>query len=160
MVKAHPEAYAPEGQSQIHAVLLRDQISSGAKTVLLVLLAASLLIFIIACSNVANLILSRSVRREGELAIRAALGASSGALRRTLLAESLLLCGAGAVLGVLSAGPMVAVLSGYASRFSVRALDLKVDSSILWVGVRASDGGCRTAGLCSAAAFRRIVPAE
>ena len=115
-------------------MLLRDQISSGAKTVLLVLLAASLLIFIIACSNVANLILSRSVRREGELAIRAALGASSGALRRTLLAESLLLCGAGAVLGVLSAGPMVAVLSGYASRFSVRALDLKVDSSILWVG--------------------------
>ena len=134
MVKAHPEAYSPQAKGQIHAVLLRDQISSGARTVLLVLLAASLLIFIIACSNVANLILSRSVRREGELAIRAALGASHGALRRTLLAESLLLCGAGAVLGVLSAGPMVAILSGYASRFSVRALDLKVDSSILWVG--------------------------
>ena len=57
------------------------------------------LVFIVACSNVANLILARSVRREGELAIRAALGASTGALRRTLLAESLLLCGAGAVLG-------------------------------------------------------------
>jgi predicted permease len=134
MVKAHPEAYAPEAKGTIHAVLLRDQISSGARTVLLVLLAASLLIFIIACSNVANLILSRSVRREGELAIRAALGASHAALRRTLLAESLLLCGAGALLGVVSAGPMVAILSGYASRFSVRALDLKVDSSVLWVG--------------------------
>src|SRR6516162_4174467 len=134
MVKAHAEAYSPEAKGQIHAVLLRDQISSGARTVLLVLLAASLLIFIIACSNVANLILSRSVRREGELAIRAALGASHGALRRTLLAESLLLCGAGAVLGVLSAGPMVSILSGYASRFSVRALDLKVDSTVLWVG--------------------------
>jgi len=134
MVKAHPEAYSPEARGQVHAVLLRDQISSGAKTVLWVLLAASLLIFIIACSNVANLILSRSVRREGELAIRAALGASHGALRRTLLAESLLLCGAGAVLGVLSAGPMVAILSGYASRFSVRALDLKLDVSVLWVG--------------------------
>ena len=57
-------------------------------------------VFVIACSNVANLILARSVRREGELAVRAALGASTGALRRTLLAESLLLCGAGAVLGV------------------------------------------------------------
>jgi putative ABC transport system permease protein len=102
--------------------------------VLLVLLAASLLIFIIACSNVANLILSRSVRREGELAIRAALGASSAALRRTLLAESLLLCGAGALLGVLSAGPMVSILGRYASRFSVRAMDLTVDSSMLWVG--------------------------
>ena len=134
MVKAHPEAYPPQAQGRIHAVLLRDQISSGARTVLLVLLAASLLIFIIACSNVANLILARSVRREGELAIRAALGATPGALRRTLLAESLLLCGAGAVFGVLSAGPMVAILSSYASRFSVRALDLKVDSSVLWVG--------------------------
>ena len=76
MVKAHPESYSPEARGQVHAVLLRDQISSGAKTVLWVLLAASLLIFIIACSNVANLILARSVRREGELAIRAALGAS------------------------------------------------------------------------------------
>jgi len=64
--------------------------------VLLVLLAASALVFIIACSNVANLILTRTVRREGELATRAALGASTGALRRMLLAESLLLCGAGA----------------------------------------------------------------
>jgi len=69
---------------------------SGARTVLLVLLAASALVFVIACSNVANLILTRTVRREGELATRAALGASTGALRRMLLAESLLLCGAGA----------------------------------------------------------------
>ncbi len=134
MIKDHPEAYAPNGQNQIHAVLLRDQITSGAKTVLLVLLAASGLIFIIACSNVANLILARSVRREGELSIRAALGASTAALRRTLLAESLVLCVAGAILGLLSARPMVSILASYASRFSVRALDLTVDFSILWVG--------------------------
>src|SRR6185503_2455561 len=88
-----------------------------------------------ACSNVANLILARSVRREGELAIRAALGASTGALRRTLLAESLLLCGAGAILGVVIAWPTVAILARYAARFSVRALDLNVDATLLWVGV-------------------------
>ena len=99
------------------------------------LLAASALVFVIACSNVANLILARSVRREGELAIRAALGASTGALRRTLLAESLLLCGAGALLGVPIAWPMVAILARYAARFSVRALDLTVDATLLWVGV-------------------------
>jgi putative ABC transport system permease protein len=68
------------------------------------------------------------------LAVRVALGASRGALRRMLLAESLLLCGAGAALGVVSAQPMVAVLARYASRFSIRALDFKVDSSLLWVG--------------------------
>jgi putative ABC transport system permease protein len=134
MIKEHSGEYPKSGDSQINAVLLRDQITSGAKTVLLVLLAASALVFIIACSNVANLILARTVRREGELAIRAALGASTGALRRMLLAESVLLCGAGALLGVLSARPMVAILARYASRFSVRALDLKVDSSMLWVG--------------------------
>jgi predicted permease len=97
-------------------------------------MAASLLVFVIACSNVANLILARTVRREGELAIRAALGATASALRRTLLAESLLLCVSGAALGVLSARPLVAILARYASRFSVRALDLTVDSSMLWIG--------------------------
>src|SRR5712675_3007259 len=134
ITSAHPEAYPAKGDYQISAKLLRDQITSGARTVLLVLLAASALVFVVACSNVANLILARTVRREGELAIRAALGASAGALRRMLLAESLLLCGAGATLGVMSAQPMVAVLARYASRFSVRALDLTVDSSMLWVG--------------------------
>jgi putative ABC transport system permease protein len=134
MKKDHPEAYSKQANFQIGAWPFRDEVTSGARTVLLVLLAASGLVFIIACCNVANLILTRTVRREGELAIRAALGASTGALRRMLLAESLLLCGAGAALGVMSAQPMVAILARYASRFSVRALDLTVDSSLLWVG--------------------------
>ena len=135
IVRQHPEAYTRQADFRIEAVRLRDQIVSPARTILMVLLAASALVFIVACSNVANLILARSVRREGELAIRAALGASARALRRTLLAESLLLCGAGAILAVLIARPMVIVLARYAARFSVRALDLTVDASLLWVGV-------------------------
>ena len=135
ILKEYPEAYPEEADFRIDAVRLRDQITSPARTVLLVLIAASALVFIIACSNVANLILARSVRREGELAIRASLGASTSALRRTLLAESLVLCGTGAVLGVAIARPMVAVLAQYAARFSVRALDVTVDASLLWVGV-------------------------
>jgi putative ABC transport system permease protein len=135
MQRSHPEAYPDNGGFRIVTTMLRDQITSGARTVLLVLLAASGLLFIIACSNVANLILARTVRREGELSIRAALGASTGALRQMLLAESLLLGCAGAALGVMSAQPLVTILARYASRFSVRALDLTVDSSLLWVGV-------------------------
>jgi putative ABC transport system permease protein len=134
MTKEHPEAYPLNDDFRIEAKLLRDQVTSGARIVLLVLLAASALVFVIACCNVANLILARTVRREGELAIRAALGASTGALRRMLLAESLLLCGAGGALGVMSAQWMVDILARYATRFSVRALDLTVDSSLLWVG--------------------------
>src|SRR5205085_7370605 len=122
MITAHKDAYPTRDDFRINAVQLRDQITSPARTVLLILLAASGLIFVIACSNVANLILARSVRREGELAIRAALGAGTGALRRTLLAESLLLCGAGAVLAVIIARPMVTLLARYAARYSIRAL--------------------------------------
>ena len=66
--------------------------------------------------------------------IRAALGASTGALRRMLLAESLLLCGAGAGIALIISQPLVTILARYASRFSVRALDLTVDFSMLWVG--------------------------
>src|SRR6478735_5954139 len=72
IIKEHPEAYPPKNDFRIDAVRLRDQITSRARTVLLVLLAASGLVFIIAVSNVANLILARSVRRESELAVRAA----------------------------------------------------------------------------------------
>ena len=134
MMKEHPDAYPVKDRYRIAAAPLRDEITSKARTVLWVLLAASGLVLVIACSNVANLILARTIRREGEFVVRAALGAGTAALRRVLLAECLLLCGAGAALGVLSARPMVAILARYASRFSVRALDLTVDSSMLWVG--------------------------
>src|SRR5439155_3848264 len=127
IMREHPEAYSARAGVQLSVKKLRDQIASPARTILLVLLAAAAVVFVIACSNVANLILARSVRREGELAVRAALGAGPGALRRTLLAESLVLCGAGAVLGIVLARPLVAVVARYAARFSVRALEVTVD---------------------------------
>src|ERR1051326_9487706 len=90
MIQKYPEAYTKQANFQIGVKPFRDEVTSGARTVLLVLLAASGLLFIIACCNVANLILARTVRRENELAIRTALGASRGALRRMLLAEGLI----------------------------------------------------------------------
>ena len=134
MVHAHPESYSAGARVGLEVKTLRDQLASPARTILLLLLAAAAIVFVIACSNVANLILSRSVRRESELAVRAALGASRGALRRTLLAESLVLCVAGAALGLLLARPLVAVAARYAARFSVRALEARVDGSVLWLG--------------------------
>ena len=133
MMREHPEAYSARAQVQLQVTTFPEQIASPARTILLVLLAAAAVVFVIACSNVANLILGRSVRREAELVLRAALGAGTGALRRTLLAESLVLCAAGAVLGLVLAGPLVTVASRYAARFSVRALEATVDSSVLWL---------------------------
>jgi predicted permease len=135
MVRAHPDVYKPNDHYKIEVTRMHDQINSRARTILWVLFAASGLLFVIACSNVANLILARAVRREPEMAIRAALGATTAAFRRSLLAEGIVLCGSGALLGVAVAAPMVSVLSHYASRFSVRALDLSLDFSLIWVGI-------------------------
>ena len=73
--REHPEAYSTKANVQLTVSKLRDQIAAPARTILLLLLGAAAVVFVIACSNVANLILARSVRRESELAVRAALGA-------------------------------------------------------------------------------------
>src|ERR1700678_3011314 len=117
MLSAYPSVYRSHDHFQIDVKRMHDQINSRARTVLWVLFAASLLLFVIACSNVANLILARAVRREPEMAVCSALGASSAVLRRSLLAESLVLCGSGALAGVLIAIPMVAVLALIAAVF-------------------------------------------
>jgi len=149
MMVEHPEVYKPQYHFQVSARLLRDQINEQARIILWLLFGAAGLLFAIACSNVANLILARTVRRESELAIRAALGGSAGAIRRSLLAEGLLLCGSGGAAGVLLAVPMFSVLARYALRFSVRAADLTFDFSVLWMGLALS---------LAAAVFLAFVP--
>src|SRR5271163_2048017 len=135
IVAAHPEVYKPADHYQIAVRRMHEQINSRANTILWVLFAASGLLFVIACSNVANLVLARTVRRESELAVRSALGAGTAALRRSLLAESLVLCGSGVLAAVVLAWPMVAVLGRYAARFSVRADGVTLDFSLVWFGV-------------------------
>jgi predicted permease len=135
IVAAHPEVYKPANHCQITVTRMHEQINARANTILWVLFAASGLLFVIASSNVANLVLARTVRREPELAVRSALGASTAALRRSLLAESLVLCGSGVLAALLLAWPMVAVLGRYAARFSVRADGLELDGTLIWFGI-------------------------
>ena len=171
MMRDHPDVYSPQARIGLQVRTLQEQIASPARTILLVLMAAAAIVFIIACSNVANLILARSVRREGELAVRAALGAGRGALRRTLLAESLVLCAAGAGLGLLLAEPLVSVAGSYAARFSIRALESTVDAGVLWLGAGLAvmaavllayiprlPSSDRSSGLCLAGGGVRITP--
>jgi predicted permease len=135
IIAAHPEVYKPADHYRIDVRRMHDQINARANTVLWVLFAAAGLLFVIACSNVANLVLARTVRRESELAVRSALGAGTGALRRSLLAESLVLCGSGVLAALILAWPMVTVLGRYAARFSVRADGLKLDFNLVWFGI-------------------------
>ncbi len=81
----------------------RDEVRGQSRTLLWALVAASICVLLIACTNLANLLMSRALARRGEFAVRTAVGASMHRLVRQMLTDSLLLAGAGGVLGVLLA---------------------------------------------------------
>lgn len=126
-----PEAYPERLGYGIVASRWQDELTAKARPMFLVLMGTVGLILLLACANVANLTLTRLVRRERELSIRAALGATGGRLRSELLTENLLLSLAGAVLGLGLAYLGLGTLVQYANRFTVRTGEIGVDPTVL-----------------------------
>ena len=110
---------------------LHDEMVGDTRTALLILLGATGFILLIACANVANLLLSRSEVRAKEIAVRVAFGAGRGRLIRQLVTESLVLAGAGALLGLAVAQIGVKVLLGLAPVTLPRGDTIALDGTVL-----------------------------
>ncbi len=112
-------------------VPLREQLVGATRPTLLILLGASLVLLLIACTNAVNLLVARMASRQGELAVRTALGAGRGRLVQQFLAESLVLALAGGVLGVGLAKLGVTTILGLQRGQIPRAGDVSVDWRVL-----------------------------
>jgi len=127
----HPESYPTGRGFALGAESLLEELSGPARETLVLLLATSAFVLLIACANVANLTLVRLVHRRPELVVRAALGAGTGRLARQLLTESVVVATAGAVVGIGLAAGLLRVLVPYAARFTPRAFEIGLDAPVL-----------------------------
>jgi predicted permease len=117
--------------ADVSVVPLQNGMVADVRVRLLMLLAAVALVLLIACTNVANLMLSRAATREKEFAIRAAMGAGRHRILRQLLTESVLLASLGALLGLLFAARGLAFLKLLLPADTPRLLDVQLDWRVL-----------------------------
>jgi predicted permease len=128
---AYPEAYPTAKGYDIVVVPVYEELTAGIRPVLIAFAAAALLLLLLACSNVAGLMLSRILARSKELAVRSALGASRTRIVRSFITEGVLLAGAGGGLGLLLAFWSIDVLVPFTSKFTTLASELRIGPEVI-----------------------------
>jgi putative ABC transport system permease protein len=128
MAQQFPGYYATTG---VRVVNLQDDITGNLRPALLVLLGAVGFLLLIACANIANLVLARSIGRQREVAVRSALGASRTRLVRQALSESVFLALSGGTLGVLLAGWSIRLISAVGARVIPQLVGVGIDFRVL-----------------------------
>jgi putative ABC transport system permease protein len=135
---AHPSLMSPDRGEIMRVVWLKDHFVADVRPMLWTLFGAVGFVLLIACANVASLLLARSTSRSREFAVRAALGAGRGRLIRQLLAESLMLAVAGGVLGVLLANWSLRAVTHIGPLNLPRASEVRPDGIVLAFSVLVS----------------------
>jgi putative ABC transport system permease protein len=131
MKRDYPANYPPNGGLTISVVPLINQVVGDVRLALYVLLCAVGFVLLIACGNVANLLLSRAAVRQKEIAIRTAVGANRGRIVRQLLTESVLLAAMGGILGLGIAFVSVRSLRAFAAANIPRMESIGIDGRVL-----------------------------
>jgi putative ABC transport system permease protein len=135
---------------------LREELVGDVRTPLLVLLGAVALVLLIACANVANLVLARTLSRQKEIAVRTALGASRGRLIRGVISETVVLSLTGGVLGLLIAHFGVKLIVAFLAAKLPRASDIGVDGWVLAFTIAVSLLAGMLAGLLPAVRLSNV----
>jgi predicted permease len=137
-VTANPERLDSGPGAALRLVPLKEQLVADVRPILWMLFGAVGFVLLIACANVASLLLTRSAWRAREFAVRAAIGAARGRLVAQSLAESLVLAGAGGLLGMLLAKWSLAAITSMPAFTVPRAGEIRLDGTVLAFSVAVS----------------------
>jgi len=154
------DAYPKDGGFGVRATPLKHELTENARKTFLILLGTAGLVLLIVCANAANLMLSRVLLREREMAIRAALGASRARLLRQIVTESTMLAMAGGALGLFFASAGLDLQVRFAQRFTPRAAEIQIDGLVLLFTLAVSVGtGILFGAIPAGLARRDLLPA-